>query len=173
MFISFLKQSKLYHIWWDEPKGFLYLSWCLYSCIFQTLYQLHCIFNLGNRFRFFSLALSYFWWGFLIFLCVVFWLVGWFFKKNLQKRLRAKCRCSLWMSLMYCMVEKRYLASWCCMVTVCFIASAESPDLHHSVFLMSCDNIHVCSPDNFILFPIHVASLYVICCQLLPLGLLF
>jgi len=38
-------------------------------------------------------------------------LVGWFFKKDLQKRLRMKPRYSAWMSLMLLCVEQRCLAS--------------------------------------------------------------
>lgn len=50
------------------------------------------------------------------------------------------------------------------------LLSAESPGLHHLV--KSWYN-HVCSPDHFILFPIHVTSPCINCWQLLPLSLLF
>lgn len=68
----FLKQYKLCHVWWNEPRGFLYL----HDVTFLALCHLFCTLSLCNPFRFFSCPLCYFWWGIPKYWLLVGWLAG-------------------------------------------------------------------------------------------------
>lgn len=149
MLILWKKKSKLCQIVYDEMS--LNISCTLHDVTFLALCHLFYTLSLCNTFRFFSFPLYYFWWGVwysrvLILGWLVVWLLGFF--SNFHERLRTKLQNSVsavwWGEVLGTLLEDGVPAS---------------AGVQACITLESWYN-HVCSPDNFILFPIHCKSMH-------------
>lgn len=162
MLILWKKKSKLCQIVYDEMS--LNISCTLHDVTFLALCHLFYTLSLCNTFRFFSFPLYYFWWGVwysrvLILGWLVVWLLGFFFQ-IFTKGWEPNCRI-----LSVLCDEGRCLEPCWRMV---FLLLQESRLASHL-----SRGTTTCVAQIILFFSPFIASPCIICCQLLPLSLLF